>query len=95
MGLTSGSTRWLMSRASTHAAAAGLRLSGERRAKPGHVSAPDPSSRRGPQRLWTLVRPGPYPEGLGALPRGPTCLLGRFGFVRTGVRCPSTEVQIQ
>jgi hypothetical protein len=29
-GLTSGSARWLMSRASSHVAAAGLRLSGER-----------------------------------------------------------------
>jgi hypothetical protein len=30
-GLMSGSTRWLMSRATSHVAASGLRLSGERK----------------------------------------------------------------
>jgi hypothetical protein len=30
-GLTSGSARWLMSQATSHAAATGLRLSGERK----------------------------------------------------------------
>jgi hypothetical protein len=53
MGLTSGSVRWLMSRATSHAAAAGLRLSRERRARPGHVPAPDPYSCRG--STWVLV----------------------------------------
>ena len=31
IGLTSGSTRWLTSRATSHVAASGLRLSGERK----------------------------------------------------------------
>jgi hypothetical protein len=75
MGLTSGSARWLMSRATSHAAAAGLRLSGERRARPAHVLAPDPYSCQGPPRPGTLPRPGPYLEGPGAHPRDPTCLL--------------------
>jgi hypothetical protein len=60
MGLTSGSTRWLMSRATSHAAAASFRLSGERRARPGHVSAPDPCLCRGPLHPGTLLRPGPH-----------------------------------
>jgi hypothetical protein len=65
-GLMSGSARWLMSRATSHAAAVGLRLSGERRAKPGHVPAPDPHSCRGPFRPRTLLWPGPYSERPGA-----------------------------
>jgi hypothetical protein len=92
-GLTSGSTRWLMSRTTSHAAAAGLRLSGERRARHGHVPALNPYSCRGPPHLGTLLRPGPYSEGLGAHPRDPTCLLGSSGLVRTGVRRPSVEVR--
>jgi hypothetical protein len=75
MGLTSGSARWLMSRATSHAAAAGLRLSGECRARPGHMPAPDPYSCGGPLRPGTLLRPGPYSEGPGAHPRDPACLL--------------------
>jgi hypothetical protein len=94
-GLTSGSARWLMSRATSHAAAAGLRLSGERRARPGHVPTPDPYSYRGPPRPGTLLRPGPYSEGPGAHPRDQTCLLGSSGLVRRGVRCPSVEVRTQ
>jgi hypothetical protein len=39
-----------MSRARRHVAAAGLRLSGERRARPGHVPAPDSYSCRGSLR---------------------------------------------
>jgi hypothetical protein len=50
MGLTSGPARWHMSRAKGHTAAAGLCLSGERRAEPGRVSALDPYSSRGPPR---------------------------------------------
>jgi hypothetical protein len=77
MGLASGSDRWLMSRATSHAAAAGLRLSGERRAKSGHVSAPDPYLCRGPPCPGTLLRPRPLsggggwhpPGGLGISPR--------------------------
>jgi hypothetical protein len=65
MGLTSGSTRWLMSRATSHVAAAGFRLSGERRARSGHVSAPDPCLCRGPPRPGTLLRPGPLSGGGG------------------------------
>jgi hypothetical protein len=39
--------------------AAGLRLSGKWRARPGHVSARDPCSHQGPSRSWTLLRYGP------------------------------------
>jgi hypothetical protein len=88
MDLASGSVRWLMSRATSHAAPAGLRLSGKRRARPGHVPAPDPYSCRGPPRLGTLPRPGPYLEEPGAYSRDPTCPLGISGPVRTGVQCP-------
>jgi hypothetical protein len=94
-GHTSGSARWLMSRATSHAAAAGLLLSGERRARSGHVPAPDPYSCRGPPRPGTLLWSGPYSEGPGAHPRDPTCLLGSSGLVRTGARCPSVEVRTQ
>jgi hypothetical protein len=65
MGLTSGSARWLTLRATSHAAAAGLCLSGERRARPGHVSAPDPYLCRGPLRPGTLPRLGPHSGGTG------------------------------
>jgi hypothetical protein len=60
-GLTSGSARWLMSRAMSHVAASGLRLSGERmrRVKPDYVSAPDPCSCQGFPCPGTLLRPGP------------------------------------
>jgi hypothetical protein len=74
MGLTSGSARWLMSRATSHAAAVGLRLSGERRVKPGHVSAPDPCLCRGPPRPGTLLRSGPRLGGPRTHPRDPACL---------------------
>jgi hypothetical protein len=93
MGLTSGSARWLMSRATSHAATAGLRLSGKRRTRPGHVPAPDPYSCRRPPRPGTLPRPGPYSEGPGTYPRDPTSPLGSSRLVRTGVRCPSMEVR--
>jgi hypothetical protein len=83
MGLTSGSVHWLMSRASSHAVAVGLRLSGKRRARSGHVPTPDPCLRRGPLHPGTLPRPGPYSEGPGAHPRDPTCLLGSSGLVHT------------
>jgi hypothetical protein len=74
MGLASGSARWLMSRATSHAAATGLRLSGERRAKSGHVSAPDPCLCRGPPHPGTLLRLGPLSGGGGGTwdsPGGP------------------------
>jgi hypothetical protein len=69
----------------SHAAATGFRLSGERRARPGHVSALDPCSCRGPLRLGTLLRPGPHSRGPGMSPRelrtrtdrGPVFLCGR------------------
>jgi hypothetical protein len=69
MGLTSGSARWLMSLATSHAAAASFRLSGECRARPGHVSAPDPCLCRGPLRPGTLLRPGPHSGGPDMSPR--------------------------
>jgi hypothetical protein len=63
--------------------------SGSRRARPGHVLAPDPYSCRGPPRPRTLPRPEPYSKGPGAYSRDPACPLGSSGPVRTGVRCPS------
>jgi hypothetical protein len=69
MGLTSCSARWLMSRATSHAAAASFRLSGEHRARHGHMSAPDPCLCRGPLRPGTLSRPGPHSGGPGMSPR--------------------------
>jgi hypothetical protein len=69
MGFTLGSAHWLMSRATSHAAAASFRLSGERRARPGHVSAPDPCLCQGPLRPRTLLRPGPHSGGPGMSPR--------------------------
>jgi hypothetical protein len=63
MGLTSGTARRLMSRATSHAAAAGLCMSGERRAGLGRVSAPDPYSSLGPPCPGTLLKSGPYSEG--------------------------------
>jgi hypothetical protein len=93
MGLSSSSAHWLMSRATSHAAAASLCLSGKRRARSGHVPAPDPYSCRGPPRPGILPRSGPYSEGPGAYPRDPACPLGSSGLVRIGVRCPSMEVR--
>jgi hypothetical protein len=66
-GLTSGCTRWLMSRATSHAAVAGLCLSGESRARPGHVPAPDPYSCQGSPCPGTLLRSEPYSEDLGPI----------------------------
>jgi hypothetical protein len=66
MGLASGLARWLMSRATSHATAAGFCLSGERRAGSGHVSALDPYSSRGPPRPGTLL------GGTWGLPEGPS-----------------------
>jgi hypothetical protein len=70
--------------ATSHAAAVGFCLSGERRARPGHVSAPDPYLRRGLLRPGTLPRLGPHLGGPGMSPqelrvrthRGPTSLCG-------------------
>jgi hypothetical protein len=99
MGLTSGSVRWLMSQATSHVAAAGFHLSGERRAKPGHVSAPDPCLCRGPLRPGTLLRPGPHSGGPGMSPRelrtrthrGPVFLYGGPGpTVLPGMYYPSS-----
>jgi hypothetical protein len=69
MGLTSGSTRWLSLRATSHAVAVGFCLSWARRARPGHVSAPDPCLCRDPLRPGTLPRPGPHSGGPGMSPR--------------------------
>jgi hypothetical protein len=81
MGLTSGLARWLMSQATSHAAAVGLPLSGEHRAKPGHVLAPDPCLCRGPPRPVTLLRPGPHSGGPRAHLGDPACLLRSSGLV--------------
>jgi hypothetical protein len=100
-GLTSGIAPWLMPRATSHAAAAGLRLSGERRARPRHVPAPNPYSCRGSPRPRSLLWPGTYSEGPGAHLRDLACLLGspgprsRVRVVRTGVRFSSVEVRTQ
>jgi hypothetical protein len=69
MCLTSGSARWLTLRATSHAAVVGFCLSGERRARPGHVSAPDPYLRRGLLRLGTLPRLRPHSGGPDMSPR--------------------------
>jgi hypothetical protein len=69
MGLLSGSAHWLTLRATSHAAAAGFCLSGECRARPGHVLAPDPCLCRGPLRPGTLLRLGPHSGGPGMSPR--------------------------
>jgi hypothetical protein len=74
---------------------AGFCLSGEHRAGPGRVSAPNPYSSWGPPRFGTLPRPGSYSAGPGASPRDPTCLLGSPGLVCTGVRCPTMGVRSQ
>jgi hypothetical protein len=68
----------------SHAAAAGFRLSGERTARPGHVSAPDLCLCQGPLHPGTLLRPGPHSGGPGMSPRelrtcthrGPVSLYG-------------------
>jgi hypothetical protein len=93
MGLTSGSTHWLMSRASSQAAAAGLRLGRKSHPRDGHVWAPDPYSCRGLPGLGALPGPGPYSEGPRAYPRDPACPLASSGPVSTGVRRPSAEVR--
>jgi hypothetical protein len=101
-GLTSGSARWLMSRAMSHVGASGLRLSGEqmRRVKLGHASGPDPCSCQGFPCPRTLLRPVPYSEGSGPHPRDPVRLLRSPGpqagvqVVHTGVRCSLAEVQL-
>jgi hypothetical protein len=93
MGLTSGSTRCLMLRATSRTVVAGLRLRGERRAKSGHVSAPDPCPCQGPPHPGTLLRPGPLSGGPGTHSGDPTCLLWSSGLVLTGVRCSSAEVR--
>jgi hypothetical protein len=54
--------------------AAGLRLCGKRRARPAHVSAPDPCTHQGPSRSGTLLGFGPT-RGLR------TCMY-------IGARCP-------
>jgi hypothetical protein len=79
MSLVPGSARWLMSRATSHAATVGLRLSGKRRARPGHVPALDPYSYRGLPRPGTPPRPGPYSVGPRAYSRDLACPLGSHG----------------
>jgi hypothetical protein len=75
-------------RATSHAAVVGFCLSGEHRARLGHVSAPDPYLRRG------LLCLGPYQGS--DLTRGDlACLFGSSGFILTGVRRPSAEVRTQ
>jgi hypothetical protein len=93
MGLTSGSTHWLMSWASSQAAVVGLRLGRKSHSRGGHVSAPDPYSCQGLPGPRALPGPGPYSEGPRAYPRDPACPLGSSGPVSTGVRRPSTEVR--
>jgi hypothetical protein len=98
MDLASGSACWLMSRATRHAAATGLHPSGKRRARPGHVPAPDPYPCRGPPRPGTLPRPEPYWGGAWSLFEGPgmpswelrTC--SYRGLVSLGGPAPSMHV---
>jgi hypothetical protein len=84
MGLTSGSTHWLMSRASSQAAAAGLRLGRKSHSRGGHVSAPDPYLCRGLPGPGALPGPSPYSKGPRAYPRDPACPLGSSGPVVQG-----------
>ena len=56
--------------------AAGLRLSGKWRARPGHVSAPDPCSYQGPPRSGTLLRFGPTRRLRTYMYRGPMSFCG-------------------
>jgi hypothetical protein len=88
-GLTSGSARWLTSRAVGHVAASGLRLSREqKRTRHG----PDTCRLRTP--AWSRLRseyscpripgpccewPGPHTEGSGTHPRGPVRARGGLG----------------
>jgi hypothetical protein len=73
-GLTSGTARWLTSRAVGHVAATGLRLGGERKRMrtgphqtgPGHVSAPDPLP-------WSCPRPVYVPSWDLGTPLWVTC----------------------
>jgi hypothetical protein len=68
-----GSAGWLMSWATSHATAAGLRLSGEPSASPGHVPAPDPFQGRvqvfpAPEsRDLVVICPDPTRKGPGSL----------------------------
>jgi hypothetical protein len=87
-GHTSRSARWLMSRATSHTAGAGLLLSGERRARPRHVPAPDPYSCRGSPRPGALPWSGPYSKGPEAHPRDLTCLLGSSRLYAQGSGVP-------
>jgi hypothetical protein len=105
MGLALGPARWLMSRATSHAAAAGLHPSEERRAGPGHVSAPDlprdlakvrTCTYRGPVSLCggpdPVVHPGMYYL---SLPRGalrPTYAVGSGAILRVAWRCHTGAV---
>jgi hypothetical protein len=66
------------------ATAVGFHLSGERKARPRHVSALDPCLCRGPFHPGTLLKPGPHLGGLSMPPRelrarahrGPVLLCG-------------------
>jgi hypothetical protein len=93
LGLTSGSAHWLMSRASSQVAEAGLRLGRKSHSRGGHVSAPDPYSCRGLPGPGAQPGPSPYSKGPGAYPRDPTCPLGSSGPISTGVWRPSVEVR--
>ena len=91
MGLTSGSARWLTLRATSHATVVGFRLSGERRARPGHVLAPDPYLCRGPLRPETLLRPGPHSGGPDVSPRELRTRTHRGSVFLCGGRNPTTH----
>jgi hypothetical protein len=89
-GLTSGSARLLMSRATSHAASS--RSPPERgaqahRIRPGHVLAPGPCSFRGPPCPGTLLWPGPYSEGPGPIRGSRHAFLGVPGRNRRSWLC--------
>jgi hypothetical protein len=71
MGLTSGSARWLMSRATSHAAAMGLRLSGKHRARGWTRVGPGPLFMSGSSWSWNLAKARSLPGGTWGLPEGP------------------------
>jgi hypothetical protein len=64
--------------------AAGLRLSGKWRARPVHVSAPDPCTPQGPSRSGTLLESGPTRGLRTCMYIGARCLMWGPDLLRCG-----------
>jgi hypothetical protein len=89
-GLTSGSARWLTSRATSHIAASGLRLSGAQahRIKPGHVLVPDPCLGQGIPCSGTLLWVArSFLRGIRTPSKGPSMLTWGSRTVSGGPGC--------